>query len=322
VRVCFFAKVRFPAELDRVEFYAQDLRVLEALGYEVIRATRLRDLRRADLFVVWWWTWAAFPVCLAKLLGKPVIVTGVFDFWKYPSRTAAHRFLHRFALRQANANVFVSRFEYEEVPRELSARGPHHIPLAIDVETYHPGLMPREDFILTTAKMIGGNGARKCIGEIVRAAPLIRRAHPEVRFVLAGELDPRYLVLARDLGAESYIEFPGVIDLATKVDLMQRCRVYMQPTRFEGFGLAIAEALACGAPVVTSRVGAVPEVVGADAVFVDGCSPESIARGTIQLLNDRALQQGLSEQGPRRIRQLFSYEAHCRDWAALIETIV
>ena len=320
MRLCFFAKVRFAEELNHVEFYAQDLRVLREMGCEVVRATQLRAIRPADLYVVWWWTWAAFPVFYARLLGRPVIVTGVFDYWKYPERSAVHRLLHRLALRFADANVFISRFEYDQIPRVLSVRHPRYIPLTIDTEIYRPGSTPRENFILTIAKMIGGNGVRKCIEEIVRAAPLIHQTHPELRFVVAGELDSRYPGLARELGADGYMEFPGVVDSGSKVDLMRRCRLYLQPTRFEGFGLAIAEAMACGAPVVTSSEGAVPEVVGDHAVFIDGYSPEAIAAGVNALLSDPGRQRALSQGGPDRIRDLFSYERHRREWTALIES--
>jgi glycosyltransferase involved in cell wall biosynthesis len=70
---------------------------------------------------------------------------------------------------------------------------------------------------------------------------------------------------------------------------MRECTVYLQPTRYEGFGLAILEAMSCGAPVVTSARGAVPEVVGDTAILVDGTSPMAIADGVLQYLGNRLL---------------------------------
>ena len=54
--------------LRRVEFYAQDLRILADLGFDVRIATKLTELRPADLYFVWWWTWAFFPVLITRLL--------------------------------------------------------------------------------------------------------------------------------------------------------------------------------------------------------------------------------------------------------------
>jgi glycosyltransferase involved in cell wall biosynthesis len=321
-RVCFFAKVQSREELQRVEFYAQDVRALEELGYEVVTAVRPSELRVADVYVAWWWTWAFLPVSFAHVLGRPVIVTGVFDHWKYPTRPWAHRALHRYALGTAAANVFVSQLEYSQVPSELRVRNPRYAPLAIDGDVYHPGRLPREDFILTTAKMARGNGRRKCIEEIIRAVPLVRAIHPRVRFVMAGELDPAYPALTRELGVDDVIDFPGVVDREAKVRLMQRCQLYLQPSRFEGFGLAIAEAMACGAPIVTSDAGAVREVVGDHALFVNGEDPTSIADGVTALLAAPARQAELSAAGARRITAEFSFERHKRDWASILESVL
>ena len=89
---------------------------------------------------------------------------------------------------------------------------------------------------------------------------------------------------------------------------MQSCAVYVQPTRYEGFGVAILEAMSCGAPVVTSPVGAVPQVVGNCAELVDGESPSAIAMGVLRLLNEPGQRARLSRGGRLRAVAGFSYE--------------
>lgn len=321
-RACFFARVRTREELERVEFYAQDVRALQELGFEVLPVVRANELRPADVYVAWWWTWAFLPVSLAHVLRRPVIVTGVFDHWKYPSRPWAHRLLHRYALATAAANVFVSRLEYTQVPAQLTVRNPRYAPLAIDTEVYRPAAMPREPMILTTAKMARGNGRRKCIEEIIRAAPLVLARHPGVSFVMAGEVDPEYPALARALGVADSVHFLGVVDRDTKVSLMQRCCVYLQPSRFEGFGLAIAEAMACGAPIVTSDAGAIREVAGEEAVYVDGHEPQAIADEVNRLLEDPLRQEELSARGSERVAKQYSFERHKQDWSAILSSVL
>jgi glycosyltransferase involved in cell wall biosynthesis len=165
------------------------------------------------------------------------------------------------------------------------------------------------------------NGVRKCIAEIVRAAAIVHRSFPLVRFVLAGAPDPAYTRLAQELHAADYVEFPGPVSLEEKLGLMQSCTLYLQPSRFEGFGLAIAEAMACGAPVVTSRVGALPHVVGDAARYVNGEDPADIARGVVDLLRDDAARAALGRRGSDRIRARFSYEQHRDAWKRILEEL-
>lgn len=107
------------------------------------------------------------------------------------------------------------------------------------------------------------NPIRKCLPETIHATAKLHKLYPEYRLVICGEKLEGYPPLAQlvsELGAEEYIQFLAA--LRKKNRPMQRCAVYFQPTRVEGFGLAIAEGMACGAPVITSPVGSVPEVVG------------------------------------------------------------
>jgi glycosyltransferase involved in cell wall biosynthesis len=318
---CFFARLHDPTEISRVGFYAEDVAMLRDLGYSVVVATRPDQIVRADLVFVWWWTWAFVPLLHPLRFGRPVVVTGVFNQWMFETRPVRERLLMQLALRTASANVFLSKREYESVPGTFRVRNPHYLAPAIDCERYAPGDAPREPFALTVATMPNGNGARKCIPEVIRAAPMIHARHPELRFVIAGVPDPAYVELAHAVGAGGYISFPGTVSDAEKASLMRRCALYLGPSRFEGFGVAIAEALASGAPLVTSAVGEVPEVAGDAAVFVDGTSPADIARGACAVLDNPALAAALGRAGRERISSRFTTAHHRERWEAVLSTI-
>jgi len=322
--VCFFARVKDPEVLRRVEFYASDLRVLEELGYDVRVATRVRDLRPADVYFVWWWTWAFVPVALARLLRRPVVVTGVFDGWSFAARPALHRLLHKFALRGASANLFMSELERRDVPGLCVVTGARYSPYALDTEVYSPGDSPREDFVFTVAWMQGANAERKCMPELIRAIPEVCRAAPGVRFLIAGErgsYHSRLAELAESLGVADRVEFLGVVSRERKIELMRRCKVYLQPSRFEGFGVAILEAMGCGAAVVTSPVGAVPEVVGDAARLVDGTSPGAIAEAVVGLLGDDRARDDLGRRARDRAATVFPHERRRRDLAEVMAEV-
>lgn len=317
MKICFFARVESARILETVEFYRQDIEILRSLGHEVFPARRARQIRTdVDLYYVWWWTWAFQPLLPAKLLGKPVVITGVLDYpypvagRGYEGRPLWQQLILSAAMRSADRNVFLSRYEMEGVSRDLPVREPRCIPLAVDTEAYSPGGSPREDFVLSVIWMEKYNVWRKCAVAIVEAIPLVLAAHPEVRFVIAGGHDTGFeevAAAARRLGVERSVSFPGVIGRDEKIDLMRRCRLYLQPTRYEGFGAAILEAMSCGAPVATNAVGAVPEVVGDAGHFLEGTDPASIAQGVNALWTDANWQQNLGSRARRRAVDAFSF---------------
>lgn len=335
IRVCFFAPVRSRATLERIGFYAQDINALEAAGCNVTIATRWSEIPwGADVYFIWWWTWAFVPLIKARLSRRPSVITGTFDFGdhgphSYNQRPFYQQLIHRIALRLATTNLFVSRYEFERVTRSFRTSGPRYSPHTVDTDRYCPTTDRRdENLVCTIAWLERLNVERKCLFEIVRAMPLILAQAPQARFAIAGAWEDGQAPLselAKRLGVAHAIEWLGVIDEAKKIRLLQSCSVYLQPSRFEGFGLAILEAMSCGAPVITSPVGAVPEVVGDCASFVNGQSSEDIAAAVVALLGDGAGSDEIRRrraEGRRRAVECFGSARRQRDIAEVIEELV
>lgn len=332
MRICFFAKVADPSVLERNEFYKQDLDILRELGCEVRVATRWQQIPRGvDLYFIWWWQWAFLPLMKNMFRRRPCVITGTFDYqWPdgigrdFVHRPAWQKAIMRYALEQASTNVFVSQHEYELICRDLKANNPRFIPHGVDTDAYRPGSQPREDFVLTFAWLQRDNAARKCIPEVIKAIPLVREKYPGMRFVIGGEKGTAYPELerlARDMGVFDAVKFLGVVPREKKIELMQRCRVYVSPSLYEGFGLAILEAMSCGAPVVSSPVGAVPEVVGEAGLLVDGKSPEAIAGAINQYLEDRALRERMGRCGRARAETVFPYSRRKRELEKVLSEV-
>jgi glycosyltransferase involved in cell wall biosynthesis len=96
--------------------------------------------------------------------------------------------------------------------------------------------------------------------------------------------------------------------------LYRLCTVFAYPSLYEGFGVPVVEAMAAGAPVVTSATTALVEVAGDAAELVDPLSTASIAAGTDRLLQDEARRHELVRRGRRRAAE-FSWEASARTLA-------
>jgi glycosyltransferase involved in cell wall biosynthesis len=324
---CFFARVSSPDVLERVEFYAQDAQALRDLGYDVRVVTRTRDLfstAPADLYFVWWWTRALPVVLYARMLRRPVVVTGTFDYNLFPSRPAFHRTMIRLAARYASANIFVSRLERTEVPLLIpETTNPRYSPHVVDTSVYRPEASGRSpDALLAVAWLNGTNPDRKGLTATIQALPEVAKAHDGVSLTVVGERGsayPRLSSLAEELRVKDRVHFVGAVSRDEKIRLLQTCALYVQPSKFEGFGVAILEAMACGAAVVTRPAGAVPEV-GGDAVhYAAGDGPEDIAHAVSSLLSDPARRTLLGKMATERAFTLFPYERRRSDIRKLIE---
>lgn len=316
-RICFYAPVESTEILDRVLFYRQDLVALRRLGYEVVVATRWHEIRvDVDLIYVWWWTWAFVPLLVRGWRRTPIVITGVFDYeWPEPGNDYVHRpgwqrFLMRLGLRFAAANVFLTTFEHDQVTSALRTTAPFVIPLSVDADRYVPAVAPRStDLILSIGWLHEENARRKGMYELIRAFARVHAVRPAARLVIAGADGGATASLQRlctELSIDAAVSFPGAVDEEEKLRLLQSCAVYAQPTLFEGFGLAIAEAMSCGAAVVTCAGGAVHEVVGEAGLLVPR-TPAGIADGMLRLLEDRESVLRLGRLARERVLARFTF---------------
>lgn len=94
----------------------------------------------------------------------------------------------------------------------------------------------------------------------------------------------------------------------------------VMPSLYEGFGLPVLEAMACGCSVITSKEGSLEEVAGDGAFYVDPYSVESIAEGIEKVFNDKKLQEELSEKGLENVKK-FSLKKTIQDTSAVYESL-
>ena len=116
---------------------------------------------------------------------------------------------------------------------------------------------------------------------------------------------------AERLGIAADVRWLGMLPLGEVARLYRVARVLAMPSLYEGFGLPVIEAMAAGAPVLTSNVSSLAEVSGDAALTVDPRSVDAIAEGLERLLVDEALATALVARGRRRARE-FSWERTAR----------
>lgn len=246
---------------------------------------------RADLVFCWFASWHSFfPVTLAWLLRKPSLqIIGGFDTANMPDIGYGHqqggirRWASRWIMRRATR--LVTNSEYSR--SEIAANTPF---APEDVTVVHHGVpdpfgpldegRPRERLALNVGAVDAGTLVQKGQLPFVMAA----RHLPDVRFVLAGKwLDDSIDVLRSVAGPN--VEFTGWLSDDDLTDLYRSATAYVQPSRHEGFGLAVAEAMLAGCVPVVVNVTAMPEVVGDAGVVIPSQDAEAVAAGIAKALD-------------------------------------
>lgn len=131
---------------------------------------------------------------------------------------------------------------------------------------------------------------------------------------------PALEALAARLGVAERVMFPGLVDDRDLPALYAGAAVFVLPSLEEGFGLPALEAMACGAPVVASNRGALPEVVGDAALTVDPEAEAEIVDALARVLSDAALARDLAGRGRARA-PLFSSERTAERVVALLRGV-
>jgi glycosyltransferase involved in cell wall biosynthesis len=179
--------------------------------------------------------------------------------------------------------------------------------------SYH---LPGEPFILT----VGTLQPRKNHLRLVQALALMK--HPASLVIVGGNGWSYEAVRAEvaRLRLEDRVIFAGFARDADLPALYRAAAMFAYPALYEGFGLPILEAMACGVPVLTSTASSLPEVAGDAALLVDPLDPESIANGLGQLLDDGPLRAELIRKGLARASE-FTWERCARSTWSLYQSL-
>ncbi|NNJ11447.1 glycosyltransferase family 4 protein [Chloroflexales bacterium ZM16-3] len=163
------------------------------------------------------------------------------------------------------------------------------------------------EFILA----VGTIQPRKNITRLINAYIAARqRGKITARLIVVGKAAWQHSEIQQVANASLYrddVMFTGYLDDATVAGLYQTCAAFVYPSLYEGFGLPVLEAMACGAPVITSQISSMPEVAGDAAIMIDPYRTEQIVEAIEGVLSNRALQADLRARGQRQAA-LFTWE--------------
>jgi glycosyltransferase involved in cell wall biosynthesis len=204
------------------------------------------------------------------------------------------------------------------------------IHLGIDFEFFRPlasetlaqlrrGYGLPERFVLAT----GAHADRKNIEFLLEAYPHWRRIDPKLGLVLTGHKSPyrdslERLVASKNLPSVSFVGEVPPQDLA---GLYNSAAVFCYPSVYEGFGMPIVEAMACGCPVAAARTSGIPEAAGPAGVLFSLDQPQELIEGVAKILSSPDHRAQLVARGHEWVKQ-FTWESNARQTLALYQNLI
>ncbi len=165
--------------------------------------------------------------------------------------------------------------------------------------------VPPDTFCLLN---VGGNHPRKNLTTILKAFNILKQKGLSVQFwKVSDDFTDEDKGFIQINNLEDSIKYLGYLDKAALVKAYNAASVLVAPSFHEGFGITLLEAMACGTPVITSNVSAMPEVVNDAGILVDPKNSQAIADAVCRLQSDPIYYQELRDKGLKRV-QAFTWE--------------
>lgn len=209
--------------------------------------------------------------------------------------------IERNMIEQADRVIAVSKYTADQVASFFRKSNIEFIYNGIDTSIFTP--LPNKKTNYPFRILFAGSQSHRKGFDML--PEVMRQLGPDFELYYTGGLNTKFQHLPKNMQPLQYLSYPiGMADAYRKADAL------LFPTRLEGFGLVVAEAMACGLPVVTSNNSALPEVIEQD---VSGflCSQNDISAfvdAIRQLANNEALRKRMTEAARQRVEQNFGVD--------------
>lgn len=272
------------------------------------------------------WSLSAGIGWLGKSLHRsslPVVATvhgsDIFQVTRHPLGAMFTRLI----LQRCNRVIAVSQALAEEVINlGVNSQKILVISNGVDVARFEPvPLYYRQNVILYVGSLI----ERKGVDFLLAAMPDVFNAFPEYQLIIVGEgpLYPMLKQMVESLNIAGKVTFLGFQSHDQVRTLMQQAKLLVLPSTEEAQGVVLLEALACGTPVVASKVGGIPEVVTPEVgVLVPCADTAAIARAMLDVLSNRKRWLSMSYQARLRAENMYNWKEIARQTISVYNEVL
>ena len=184
------------------------------------------------------------------------------------------------------------------------------IPIGVDKNRFYPidGVKKIPDSLLFVGRM----DKRKGADFLIRAMPLVKKSVPKVKLLMGGTGKdlPKLKKFVKENNLEKNVEFLGFIPEDKLNEWYNKVQSVVVPSRFEGFGLTVIEAMAAGTSVIAARVDALKNIVAEniDGFLVEYGDIRALNSKIVTLLGDKAKRAAFTEKGKAKVRDIYNWD--------------
>ena len=231
-----------------------------------------------------------------------------------------YRFAHQLALNTARQTIAVSQSTKDDLRRFFHVNPDRIVVVHEGVDAhFQPPSRAEIDQVRATYALpdryllyFGSNKPHKNVPQLIEAFAKSGSSDQgsDIRLVIAGHWDERYpeaKQTVKRLGLKDSVRFIGPVKDADLPALYGDAEVFVFPSQYEGFGLPVLEAMACGAPVICSNRSSLPEVAGNAAVLIDPHDVSALAAALDEVGHDANLRVNLAQRSLEQAAQ-FTWE--------------
>ena len=190
------------------------------------------------------------------------------------------------------------------------------VPVGVDTDAFRPSDLPRVPGRIVAVS--SSDSPMKGVRVLLEAVAKLRTER-DVELVVVGRprADGPVSRAVEELGIGEAVRFVTGLSDSALAGLFSSAEVAVVPSLYEGFSIPAVEAMACATPLVASRGGALPEVVGDCGVLVEPGNPSDLAAALGALLDDEPRRRALGDAGRRRVEERFTWRAMAAATAAV-----
>ena len=220
-------------------------------------------------------------------------------------------FLYNWVYGKNSAYIVLSNYLKERaLQHRVPAQNIRIIPNGVDTKTFSCKKLRRRDkrpSIITVSRLT----VKNAVDDVLKAFALVKKEFPKAVLTIcgSGEDELKLKHLASELNVAKDVRFTGLVSYKNLPNYLCEADVFVRPSISEGFGNSFIEALACGVPIVGTKVGGIPDFLenGKTGLFCKVRNPEDIAKQIMRLLKERSLAKNIVRNGQKMIKKRYEW---------------
>lgn len=287
-KILFYSSVKDPSSFETSGFYANDIKALSSVGYDVQVTNKIFPFIlfwRYDISFLYFYKKSLFPALISKIYNKYIFFTGGIDELSFSVSINKYQlyrqklFFKLCYLLSSKCNI-VSNSDLKNTLDLLSQKPTFNtsklslFPHCIDVQIINQIVFNKKQNILLTICWMGSieNVKRKGLDRCIYFLnELVKKDLSYKLYIIGsyGEGTEFLKGIIFDLKLQDFVIFTGEISETEKIDYLTKSKYYLQLSTYEGFGLAVIEAMINGCYIIHSNVGGLKDTIGENGLIID-----------------------------------------------------